>query len=108
MYKFILPYNLAAWYCTGIPVAWARAVKLCTVPVLEVDGDDVKLLWHHDPPHDRVDEEREENVTEEDEDSHQNPDEELLGSVHYHRVAAKQTTQQTHLRLFDNGKLGVW
>ena len=53
---------------------------------------DVELLWHHHPPHDGIDEQREENVAEKHQHPHQSPDEHLLRGVHCCLVASPQRT----------------
>ena len=49
---------------------------------VEVDWFDVELLRHHDPPHDSIDKEGEEDIAEEDEYTHQELNEQFLHSLH--------------------------
>ena len=65
---------------------------------VEVHWFNVQLLRHHDPPHDGVDEEREEHVAQEDQDPHQHTDKELLHGVQRQPVVPHHTRKERHLR----------
>ena len=51
------------------------------VPVLEVDWEHVDFLWNHDPPHHSIDEQGQQHIAQEDEDSHQDTNKELLRGI---------------------------
>ena len=56
----------------------------------------MKLLGHHNSPHDSIDEEREKDIAQEDQDPHQYPDEQLLRGVHDEPVEADQSGYHPH------------
>ena len=63
---------------------------------VEVDWLYVQLLRNHHPPHDGIDEQREENVAEEYEDTHHCPDDCLLCGAQHSPIAPQQHPVQTH------------
>ncbi len=64
---------------------------------VEVYWSDVELLRNHDPPHDGVDEEGEEDVAKENEKAHQETNKYLLHGLHTLLVEPAQPREDTHL-----------
>ncbi len=59
----------------------------------------MELLRHHDSPHDSIDEEGEQNIAQEYQYPHQDPDKQLLCGIHDVLVEAPQLGYQPHCAL---------
>ena len=64
---------------------------------VEMYGLDVEFLRHHHPSHDGIYEEREQHITQKDENTCRSPYEHFLCGIHYCLIPSPQCSKKTHV-----------